>query len=111
MLKNIFLTSIEDVDLIFYSSFSPNLPIEKGELAIIQSSETSKISRNEFINCALGAIGADALNSLAFSGASSWSIGAMTTAFTGVAKRFLGPIGVGIAVISFGLCMNEAYQN
>tara|TARA_B110001469_G_scaffold66355_1_gene63346 strand:+ start:8863 stop:8973 length:111 start_codon:yes stop_codon:yes gene_type:complete len=29
----------------------------------------------------------------------------MTRAFTAVAKRFLGPIGVAIAIVSFGICM------
>lgn len=58
-----------------------------------------------FIECGLVALGMDALYALGASGASSWTWGAMKTAFKSVAKRFLGPIGVAVAVVSFGLCM------
>jgi hypothetical protein len=58
--------------------------------------------------CVGKALGTDALYALAFSGASSWSVAAMTTAFSAVAKRFLGPIGVAIAVVTFTMCMHGA---
>jgi hypothetical protein len=31
----------------------------------------------------------------------------MTKAFSSVAKRFLGPAGVAIAVITFGVCIHQ----
>lgn len=95
----------DEASLIFYSSFPPDSPISGGDYQY----QTNGLTWGEVGNCALAAIGADALYSLAFSGASSWSMAALTTTFTGVAKRFLGPIGVGIAVVSFSLCLaNEA---
>ena len=55
--------------------------------------------------CAAAAIGADLLYSLAEGGASKWTKKALTKLVKKVASRFLGPIGVGIAVVSFGLCI------
>jgi hypothetical protein len=59
----------------------------------------------KFIECGITALGGDALYALSQSGASSWTWGAMKTAFKSIAKKFLGPIGVAVAVVSFGLCM------
>ena len=58
-----------------------------------------------FLSCGVAALGGDALYALAFSGAGSWSFATMRGVFAGVAKRFLGPIGVAIAVVSFSVCM------
>lgn len=99
----------DEASLIFYSSFSPDLPIDDGGINVVALG--GGLTWADVGNCALAALGADALYSLAFSGASSWSIAALTTTFTGVAKRFLGPIGVSIAVVSFGLCLADAYAN
>lgn len=55
--------------------------------------------------CIAAGIGADALYSLAISGGTTWSAAALTTVFSRVASRFLGPIGVAIAVVSFGVCL------
>ena len=71
----------------------------------------AKLDANDYIRCAGVAIGADVLWSLGSSSAASWTIGAMTKAFGAVAKRFLGPIGVAIAVVSFGVCIHEAYYD
>lgn len=60
---------------------------------------------NEYVKCALVAIGADVLWALGSSSAATWSVAMMTRAFSAVAKRFLGPIGVAIAVVSFGVCL------
>lgn len=99
----------DESNILFYSSFSPDMPVEDGQIIVAKLG--GGLTWADVGNCALAALGADALYSLAFSGASSWSIAALTTTFTGVAKRFLGPIGVGIAVVSFGLCLAEAYAN
>lgn len=63
---------------------------------------------NTYVKCAMVAIGADALWALGGSAAASWSKAAMARAFGAVAKRFLGPIGVAIAVVSFGVCLAES---
>ncbi len=55
--------------------------------------------------CAAAAVGADLLYSLAEGGASKWTKKALTKLVKKVTSRFLGPIGVGIAVVSFGLCL------
>ncbi|MCK0157082.1 hypothetical protein MWU65_07830 [Cellulophaga sp. F20128] len=68
----------------------------------------SKIDGGDLLVCAAVAIGADALWALGGSSVSTWSVAAMTKAFSAVAKRFLGPIGVAIAVISFGICLSQS---
>tara|TARA_B110000908_G_C10190992_1_gene420458 strand:+ start:304 stop:957 length:654 start_codon:yes stop_codon:yes gene_type:complete len=71
----------------------------------INSEESLQSRMNPWLECALIALGADALWALGGSAASAWTAAAMTRAFTAVAKRFLGPIGVAIAIVSFGICM------
>ena len=56
-------------------------------------------------NCALGAIGFDFTAFLATSGIKTWGKTALKRAFKTVAQKALGPAGVAIAVIDFGLCM------
>jgi len=99
------LKDISDSDLIFYSSFSPDLPIKDG----VFDSVNSKLTWGEVGMCVLAALGADAAWAWAAGTGTSWSIAALTTTFTGVAKRFLGPIGVGIAVGTFTYCLYENY--
>lgn len=59
-------------------------------------------------DCAMAAIGVDVIWALGESSATAWSMSAMKRAFGAVAKRMLGPIGVAIAVVSFGLCLHAA---
>jgi len=59
----------------------------------------------EVAECVAVGVGADAIWALGTSGATAWTAAALTKAFTAVAKRFLGPIGVAIAVVSFGVCI------
>lgn len=73
------------------------------------SSAYAKLNGNDYIRCALVAIGADVLFALGSSSAATWTVAIMSRAFSAVAKRFLGPIGVAIAVVSFGVCIGEAY--
>lgn len=61
--------------------------------------------------CVIAGLGADALYSLAFSGGVSWGAAALTTVFSKAAARFMGPIGVAIAVVSFGLCLASEAQD
>jgi hypothetical protein len=80
------------------------------ELSIVQSNTINskhvmKIDANEVLDCALTAIGADAVWALGPSSASAWTAAATTKAFSAIAKRFLGPVGVALAVITFGLCI------
>lgn len=64
-----------------------------------------QLKMNPFLECGIIAIGADALWALGGSSASAWTAAAMTRAFSTIAKRFLGPVGVAIAVVTFGVCM------
>ena len=64
-----------------------------------------QLKMNPLLECGIIAIGADALWALGGSSASAWTAAAMTRAFSTIAKRFLGPVGVAIAVVTFGVCM------
>lgn len=79
-----------------YYGFDPN-----------STNAASKLGPSDFLTCAAVAVGADALWALGGSSASAWTAAAMTRAFSAVAKRFLGPVGVAIAVVSFGVCLAE----
>lgn len=57
------------------------------------------------------AIGADVLWGLGGSAASTWGMTAMKKAFGAVVKRMLDPVGVAIAVVSFRVCITEAYYD
>lgn len=67
----------------------------------------AQLDANDYPMCAIVAIGADVLYSLAASGLKTWSKPLIKKAFGTVAKRFLGPVGVAIAVVSFGVCLAE----
>jgi hypothetical protein len=56
--------------------------------------------------CAAIAVGADILWSLGDSSV-KWTTKSIVKAFSKVAKRFLGPVGVAIAIVSFGMCIAE----
>jgi hypothetical protein len=71
----------------------------------------AKLDTNDYIRCAVIAIGADVLWSLGTSDSSKWTKVAMKKAFGVVAKKLLGPIGVCIAVVSFSICIAEAHFN
>ena len=87
--------------------YSPedNLDTKYVKFKTIEGNNLQAKIDNPWLKCAAIAIGADALWALGGSSASAWTAAAMTRAFTAVAKRFLGPIGVAIAVVSFGVCM------
>ena len=89
-------------------------------MTIAQSEKTQLVARNYssfFINtaqaktwqevgsCAMKALGADILFSLAQSSATAWTKSAIKSAFKTVAKRMLGPIGVAVAVVEFTWCL------
>ncbi len=73
------------------------------------SAYAGDVTWKDYARCAMVAIGADVLWSLGGSSAKTWSKSAMRKAFKIVAKRFLGPIGVAISVVTFGVCIGEAY--
>ena len=66
-----------------------------------------KTTLKKIFKGSLAAIGADAIFSLG-SKSSKWTIKAISKAFGAVAKRFLGPIGVAIAVVTFVICIANA---
>lgn len=61
----------------------------------------------EVAECVAVGVGADAVFALSGSGATAWTAAALTRAFSAIAKRFLGPIGVAIAVVTFGVCIAQ----
>ena len=63
------------------------------------------LTNNEVFDCALEALGLDALFAVGTSVTSSWTIAAITRSFSAAAGKFLGPVGVAIAVGSFGYCL------
>lgn len=69
--------------------------------------KSANAGTNPYVECALAAIGADAIWAIGGTSASSWSKAAMKIAFKKIAPRFLGPWGVAIAIISFGICMSQ----
>ena len=82
---------------------------EKSEFKVSNLFATSCMAStlNASLDCALEAIGADVLASLAQSSASAWSAYIIKRVFKTVAKRVLGPIGVAIAVVDFAFCMHR----
>lgn len=62
--------------------------------------------RNVF-DCGLEALGANVLVALGQSTAKTWSKAVIKSVFKTVAKKIIGPIGVAIAVVDFGLCMHR----
>lgn len=110
-------------ELLFFSCFEPET-----DLNVIKTLEESfveeikkhsgpnvnilvkqELTGREIFNCAVTAIGADAAWALLEGSGTSWTIAALRTSFTNVAKRFLGPIGVAWAVGTFAYCLYQAY--
>ena len=94
------------------SKFSAKSFQAYNESSIIKSNaldtkQIMRIDNSEILDCALTALGADAIFALSASGITTWGAAAMTKAFSTVAKRFLGPAGVAIAVITFGVCIHQ----
>jgi hypothetical protein len=87
------------------NSFKSYKKLSTVQSNVINSKQVMKIDANEVLDCALTAIGADAIWALGPSSASAWTAAAMTKAFSAIAKRFLGPVGVALAVVTFGLCI------
>jgi hypothetical protein len=81
--------------------------ISRNYLQPFFSTANAKLNANDYQMCAIVAIGADVLFSLATSGLKTWSRALIMKAFGTVAKRMLGPVGVAIAVVSFGVCLAE----
>ncbi len=70
-----------------------------------------KLRWMEVSSCAAAAIGADILYALAAEGggkSDKWKKKAIKKLFGKIASRFLGPIRVAIAVVSFGTCITGA---
>ena len=81
-------------------------PIAHNYLALYPiNTAYANMTWSEVGRCAIHAIGVDILFSLGSSTATVWTVAAIKTAFKTVAKRMLGPIGIAIAVIDFGLCL------
>lgn len=79
-------------------------PVTRNYLNFFVNS-TQALQLRDIGRCAIHAIGADFLASAGSDMATLWSAGSITRAFRKIAGRFLGPIGVSIAVADFGLCL------
>lgn len=103
------ISIIDKNDLIAVGGlFEPNHELLQNKAAVKYLGISQKMELEDFLKCAAVAVGADALFALGGSSATAWSAAALTRAFSAVAKRFLGPIGVAIAVVSFSLCLAES---
>ena len=78
---------------------------------VLNTKQVMKLDANDFLDCALTAIGADLIYAIDASSYAAWTSAAMTKAFSTIAKRFLGPVGVAIAVVTFGICIAHESNN
>jgi len=83
------------------------LSLFKSDTSVARQMMKINLESSEVLDCALGAIGADAIFTFNGSTAKVWTASAITKAFSAIAKKFLGPVGVAIAVVSFGLCISH----
>lgn len=81
--------------------------VSRNYLGPFANTANAQLDANDYAMCAIVAIGADVLFSLATSNLTQWSKPLIKKAFGTVAKRFLGPVGVAIAVVSFAVCLAE----
>lgn len=104
------MSDIDDSDMITLSLFPPDVTV--GNDDNLYYTTNGDITGDEIFNCALIAIGADLLYSAGgVSGGTKWTVKAITKAVKSIATRFLGPIGAGIAVGTFGYCIYQASQS
>ena len=85
--------------------FNRGLPVNKSNSIGVDIAQ-AELTRDEAIDCMLGAIGYDLLYS---SGEFfiNWSVVSIVKTFSMIAKRALGPIGVAIAVTNFSYCIYQ----
>jgi hypothetical protein len=55
--------------------------------------------------CVAAAVGADFIWAIGASTTATWGAASLTRLFAKAASRFLGPVGVAIAVVTFGVCI------
>lgn len=120
--KNIEVSIVELVNYGKSSIIKNNINIDTTDLSSViafagtnspssinQRNSKRDLTQDDFVRCGVVALGGDALWALAGSSASVWTAAAAKTAFSAIARRFLGPVGVAIAVVSFGVCLGETY--
>jgi hypothetical protein len=84
---------------------------EPGAAEPVATTQQNELTWAEIRNCAIIAIGADVLWALGTSNAKTWSKAAIKKAFKTAAQKALGPIGVAIALVSFGICLLNESQD
>jgi len=68
----------------------------------------SNITCGDYVSCVIMAIGVDIIYSLlAYSDETVWKRPVLKRIFTSVVKRALSPVGIIIAVVSFGICLGR----
>ncbi len=94
-------------DVYYYAGVSPNNPVENNIPVFAASGDAQREAGGGVLDCIVHALGADALILLGTSNTSTWSWPVIKRTFKSIAKKMLGPIGVAIAVVDFGLCMAD----
>jgi hypothetical protein len=84
---------------------------EPGNAGTVATTQQNELTLEEIGTCAAIAIGADILWALGGSNEKKWTKEAIKKAFKTAAKRFLGPIGVAIALVSFSICIFNESQD
>jgi hypothetical protein len=88
--------------------FDRGLPVYKSN-ALGNNIAKFDLTLQEVGVCVITAAGADVLAALAHEGISSWTAAILSKVFSSVVKKFLGPVGVAIAVVSLTVCLaNES---
>ena len=102
-------TELDLIPLVMYMTvIEQDKPIAFDISSLFSTPAYAKLTTKDVLLCSAAAIGADILWALGISDTTKWSKKAITKAFGTVAKRFLGPIGVAIAVVSFGVCLTQS---
>lgn len=91
-------------ELLFTTSFSPEWPVDTDLSTVTAVGLTGQ----EIFGCALGALGVDFLYAAGWEAhGTKWAIKSISKAFGRIASRFLGPVGVAIAVATFSYCLYQ----
>lgn len=69
----------------------------------------NNVTWKDYASCAVSAIGIDVFWALSGSMAKTWTVAVIKQVFKAALPKILGPVGVGIAVASFGWCIANKY--
>jgi len=101
-LKSNFLFTNQDIENMLIENDAHEVDLV---LLVMEITATSGGIQNSGWYCLAAALGVNALWSMQGSSATKWTKQAIKVAFRSIARKAKGPIGAGIAVVVFGLCM------